>query len=295
MLKENQRGFFVLIAFLITFISLFSSDLYAYRAIQLDQPKIRLIIPPGQSATGRIEVRNPSDEPKEIKIYIEDWFYADNTGTKTFMPPGSVSSSCADWIKFVPVEFTVSAFGKQYVNYTVTVPRDASGGHYAVLFFESLMEKPQPQTQAMAVVPVAIRIGSLFYIEVEGKTERTAQLSNLSIERNPEDKSLKISADFKNIGNVDITAGGSFHIMDSQGMVFARGEFNKVYTFPNDTAKLTSQWKESLPEGKFDLIITIDLGKALLELGMGSGPVVVKEAEIQIGPDGEVIRVGELR
>jgi len=290
-LKRGGISFLILIAL----ISLSSSNLWAYKAIQLDQPKIRLIIPPGQSRPGRIEVENPSNEAREIKIYVEDWVYTDDTGVKRFMPSGTADLSCANWITFAPAEFTVSAFGKEYVNYTVSVPQGARGGHYAVLFFESLMGKPTEETEVGAIVPVAIRIGSLFYIESEGTIKRDALIDELSLEKKSHDRLFQINVDFQNTGNVDVTANGTFNIIDKQGMVYARGEFNDVYTFPGDTAMLTSTWGEPLPKGIYDLIITVDLGKALWVMGMGRGPIIVKEAELEIGTDGQVIRVGELR
>lgn len=295
--RGGRLGFFVLLVFLSCSILLTFSDLYAYRAIQFDQPKVRLIIPPGQSQAGRIELKNSSNEPKAVKIYVEDWVYTDDTGSKKFMPPGSADLSCANWISFAPAEFTVPAFGKQYVNYTVRVPKDAMGGHYAILFFESAMGgEPQEKTEAMVSMPVAIRIGSLFYIEPEGTINRTAQLGKLSLERKSNDAPLAINLDFKNTGNVDIIAGGNFSIIDKQGMVYSRGEFsNKIYTLPQDIAKLTASRKEPLPKGKYDFIITLDLGGALEELSMGRGPVVTKEARIEIGQNGEILEVGELK
>lgn len=294
--RGGRLGFFVLLVFLSCSILLTFSDLYAYRAIQLDQPKVRLIIPPGQSKTGRIEVKNPSNEPKAVKVYIEDWVYAAGDGSKKFMPPGTTNLSCANWISFAPAEFTVPALGKQYVNYTVRVPKDAVGGYYAAFFFESAMGQPAEKTEAMVSMPVAIRIGSLFYIEPEGTINRAAQLGKLSLERKSKDMPLVINLDFKNTGNVDIIAGGNFNIIDNQGIVYARGEFNKkIYTFPAGTAKLTATSKEPLPKGEYDFIITLDLGGALEELGMGRGPVVTKEARIEIGQNGEILEVGELK
>lgn len=272
-------------------------QIYAFKVVQLDQPKIRLVVPAGGSKSGRIEVKNNSPEPKEVKVVIEDWSY-ENTldGSKNFFSAGTISRSCAPWINYAPSEFTVPPFGKEYVNYVVRVPEEAKGGYYAGLFFESLMGRPtEEKTDAMVVVPVTVSVGSLFYIEVQGTINRAAQLENLSLERKSKDKPLLINLDFKNTGNVDITAAGNFNLIDKQGVVYARGEFNQTYTLPGDTAKFSARWKESIPKGKYDLIITLNLGKALEELGMGRGPVVIKEAEIEVGDNGEVVRVGELK
>lgn len=291
----GRRVFFVFILFF-TFMFLSSPALYAAKVIQLDQPKIRLIIPTGQSKTGRIEIKNPSNEPQEIKIYFEDWVYTDSSGAKKFMPAGTTELSCANWVSFTPTSVTIPALGKGYINYRANVPGEAKGGYQAVLFFEQEISKPAEKSEAMVVVPIAIRVGALFYIEVAGTVVRSVQLEKLSLKRESPDRPLLINLSLKNTGNADIIAGGNFNIIDRQGNVYARGEFSeKVYMLPQDTAELSATWKEAIPKGKYDLILTLDLGKALEELGLGRGPVITKEGEIEIGENGEVIRVGELK
>jgi hypothetical protein len=275
---------------------IFTPYSYAFQIVQLDQPKVRLSIPAGGSKSGRIEVKNTSSEAKEVKVTVEDWVYEKNyDGSKNFFPPGTITRSSSNWISFAPAEFTIPPFAKEYVNYVVKVPQDAKGGYYAGLFFESLMSPEVEKSDAMVVVPVAISVGSLFYVEVAGTVQRLAEVKNLSLKKEAATKALNINLDFENTGNVDITVSGNFSIIDGQGMIYARGLFNDAYTFPGDTAKLSAVWKQSMPKGKYDLVVTLDLGKALEELGLGRGPVIVKEAAIEIGDDGGVLRTGELK
>lgn len=271
-----------------------NSALVEAAIVRIDQAKLRLIIAPTEAKSGEIKVENPSNEPLAIKAYLGDWRYLPAAdGSKEFRTAGATELSCAPWISFAPAEFTIPPFGQQVVRYTVKVPADAKGGHFAVLFFETNIEQaPDKETVGLMV---QIRLGALFYVEAKDTVNRIARLTNFSVTRDPKNKNLLITGDFKNVGNVDITCGGSFHMVDKAGMVFARGEFNNVYTLPGDTAKLTAVWKEPLVKGKYDLVITLDLGKALEEVGMGRGPVAVKEAELEIGVNGEVVSVGELR
>ena len=53
---------------------------------------------------------------------------------------------------------------------------------------------------------------------------------------------------------------GNFLIMDSDGNAVGRGEFSKIFTFPDMTAGSTTQWIGRLPAGKYQLILTYDLG-----------------------------------
>ena len=286
-----MRKFIIFIIFLYFFLLL--NIAFAIEIIQIDQPKIRLSITPGGTKAGVINVVNPSTEAKSTRVYLEDWYYLPNgDGSKEFRPAGSLVNSCSSWISFTPAEFILPAYGRQRLNYTVKIPPDAKGGHYAVMFFENYLGEQKAATEGVNV-NLAIRVASLFYIEPEGMINRNANISDLKISK--KENKFYVTAKFSNTGNVDITAKGTFFIIDQKGMVYARGEFNEVYTFPQDTATLASNWKEPIPKGKYDLILTIDIGKALEEAGLGRGPVIIKEAQIEIGENDRLIKVGELR
>jgi len=266
----------------------------AQEVVQIEPAKTRLIITPGNSQAGTINISNHSKESKNVKVYLEDWVYLPVCdGTKDFRPAGTANLSAAPWISFVPSEFTIAAFGKRTLNYTVRVPLEAKGGHYAVLFFENYLGEQNPSSEGVSV-NLAVRIASLFYIEPKGTINRQARIAGLKIIK--DQGKFYISVNFTNIGNVDITAKANFFIIDEKGMAYARGEFNEVYTFPRDSATLSSSWRETIPKGKYDLILTVDISKALKEAGLGEvPPAITKEAQIEIGDNGEVIMVGELR
>ncbi len=285
---------FIIIIFCLGFFSI-PTSLQAFGVAQIDQAKVRIMIPPGAAKTGSINVDNPTSEAKFIKAYLEDWAYLPLCdGTKDFKSAGTTGLSAASWISFSPSEFTIPPFGRQVLNYSVKVPNNAQGGHYAVMFFENYMGDPNKVAEGQVNVNVTIRVASLFYIESEGTVRREAKISNFEV-KNSKDGVLEISAKLDNIGNVDITTKSTFFILDKKGVVQARGEFNDAYTFPGDSVILTSSWKEPIPAGSYDLVLSVDLGRALEELELGRGPVITKEARLIIGADGNVTNVGALK
>lgn len=285
---------FISIGIFVFFIFVSISE--AVEVTQIEPAKVRVIVAPGSAKTGTIKIDNPYSEPKNVKVYVEDWVYLPGCdGTKDFRPAGTTDLSAAEWISFSLAEFKVPAFGRQILNYTVRIPSEAKGGHYAVIFFENTLgdQKNVPQAEGVNV-NLAVRVASLFYVEPQGTINRQAKIENLKV-INKGYGNFSVTVNFINTGNVDITTKGSFSIIDRKGMVYARGEFNDVYTFPQDTAVLVSQCKELIPKGVYDLILTIDTGKALEELGLGRGPVITKEAEIEIDKDGQVRKIGRLQ
>lgn len=262
--------------------------------LQIDPPKIFLNIPAGESGSGKITLSNPSDEAIKVKIYAQDWQYGDaHDGTKIFFPAGTLPLSCANWISVSHSELAIPAAGQQDVYYTVKMPQDATGGHFAVLFFESAVSKPiSAGTVSLGLI---VRIGAVFYVESAGMSLRTAAVGNLSLKKPAKSKPLQIGLDIKNTGNTDMMAKGTFHFINKKGVVFARSAFSKVFAFPDETARLSGTWKEPLTRGIYDVIITIDIGVAMQEDEWNADFVITKETEVEIGSSGEVLKVGELR
>jgi hypothetical protein len=289
---KKIKGILILFATVGNLVFL-SSQVFAANIIKLDQSKIRVKVSAGQTAIGKIEVKNPSDSIKNVRVYAMDWSYSTELGEKEFFVPGTKALSCSKWITFAPAEMSVNPSGKEYVQYTIKVPEDAKGSYHSILFFESLMGEAKETPEAMAVVPVAVRVGCLVSVEVEGTVDRSAKVENLTVNRGKED--YAIEADFTNTANADITVGGSFNIVDKQGMVFGRGEFANRYTLAGDKVKISSQWKGKLAKGIYDLVLTLDLGKSLEEVGAGRGPLKVLETDLEVDDNGNAVKVGQLR
>jgi len=261
---------------------LFSGDVFALH-FRIDKGKVRMKLPAGWSDGGVIRVENMSGESIDIRAYVGDWVYSDQDGSKNFLPASNYAKSCAEWIKFYPADFTIPPHGIQEVNYVVAVPQGAAGGYYAVLFFEA-QSGAAVDNSTGAAVKVYNRIASLFYIEPDGTVEAKAQLSDVNVVNSRD--GFQIKANFENTGNVDIASKGVFDIIDEEGIVFTRGEFNEVYTLPQDKAKISAQSSGAgLTAGKYDLILTFDLGTDIL----------VKEYSMEVSSSGAIVGIKELQ
>jgi len=269
-------GVFCLIAILV-----FTPNLFALN-FQIDKGKVRVSLPPGWSDGGIITIDNRDDKPLKVRAYISDWDYSDSDGAKVFLSANTTPKSCADWIKFYPADFTVPAFEKQKINFVVEVPKDAVGGHYAVLFFEVQTGVIYDEAKGTNV-KIYNRLGTLFYIEPEGTIDRNGALSDFKIDALS--GAVKARVMFQNTGNVDITARGTFDIINEEGFVFLRGKFKDAYTMPEDVVSLSaSSTGEILPKGIYDVIVTFDLG----------GTSLVGEWQIEIDDLGEIVSVKKL-
>ncbi len=227
-----------------------------------------------------------------MRLYLEDWRYTPaGDGTKEFVPPNSLASSCSSWVTFSPSEFSLPPFGKQRVSYSISAPEKASGEFFSVLFFENTAGEQEIQEGKVgAGLTVAVRIATLFYVDIQGTVNRSAELGALKAQKNDQGYTFEIPV--HNTGNGDITAGGTYHIMDRDGVVAARGELVPSYTFGGDTANMKALWKDAIPPGHYTFVTTTDLGMGLKETGSGKAPVLVKEADVDVDANGEITGIG---
>ena len=296
MRRIGVKGFFVILSFV---AALLAGSLVLLEAAQLpyvDKPKVRMSIAAGGQDYGVLIMENPTPDARIMKVYLEDWYYApEGDGSKQFVPAGTIVRSCASWITFSPAEFTIPAFGRQRINYSVKVPADKKGGYFTTMFFETMLSKvtSKDETEAQSAgINLAVRVATLFYVETKDTVKRTAEFKGLSLNKG-DPKGLAIELEMENTGNTDITCSGIYHIIDKGGKIFARGAFEKVYTMSSDKVKLRSLWKDKIPSGSYDMVFTFDLGKGLEETGSGRGPIVTKEYEFEIDADGNAGKVTE--
>lgn len=265
---------------LLTFSFVFSVVLIAFAGVRIDKPKIRVLAKGGSYSSGEIKVENTGKDAIDIKVYLEDWVYAQSDGGKEFFPKNTTPLSCAGWITYFPADIRLEGGKSTAVNYTVSVPENTRGGHYCVMFFETGGGEIEQTTQegSTAMIKVLNRVGALFYVEAEGTVNKTGKIDSISINQKLNDFLVGIS--FMNTGNTDITASGTFDVLDDKGFVYVRGAFPEIYTLPADKADVKSSVPSvNLVPGQYDIIVTLDFE---------NGGSLVQEAGFTVGQKGEI-------
>ncbi len=240
--------------------------------IRISSPRVELELAPGETYTGEITAENPDNEEINVRVYAEDWIYAEGgTGEKKFTPAGTHPLSASNWINFNNQANTIKPYGRMTAHYTVTVPPDATGAHYAVLFFETQLGVSKNEEGAN--VQVAGRIGALFFVQVKGTVSRSGEIKGVKISSPQGNQPMEIETIFQNTGNTDITLAGNFLIMNDEGKVLGRGDLSAIYTFPGVLETRKTQWVGKLPKGTHQMVLTYD---------MGLGKSIVKEETLTI-------------
>ncbi len=249
----------ILIFAIIILLSIFTACKEAAAfSINVSPPSVRISTPPGETRSGTITVENKTDKPMDMRSYVEDWVYTKDGG-KQFMLAGTTPLSCAKWITIHPQKFHVEANSRIGVQYTISIPANAEGGHYAVIFFESIVSEGEA-TSGNMTVRFAGRIGTIIYQETEGRAKRVGSITSFTCGRPDQNSPLAINLTLKNEGNTHIIAQGVANIIDKDGNVFGRKELGPINTLPGDTREYKTEWLGDLNEGTYDVIATLDTG-----------------------------------
>lgn len=230
--------------------------------VLLEEGKVRLNVAPGENIAGKVALHNTSDAEVAMKVYWEDFTYkAPFDGSKDFLPNGSTDHSLVGWVNVPSRTLVFPPFTKKVVPYTINVPDTVEKGHYGVLFFE----KQNPEAVVEKGMNIVSRVGCLFFIEPNNKS-KNIELKNYRFAGN------ELASDMTNQGNVVVIPSGTFYVIDSEGMVFDRGEIAKIYLPPGETGEYKMALNAALDPGIYTLVMTI---------GLEDEDVLVKEVDFK--------------
>lgn len=235
----------------------------------LEQGKVSLAVSSGERMTKTFAIHNTTSESVPVRVYWEDFDYQPPyDGSKIFLPAGTGKSSASTWINYSPSEFTIPAFGKQTIDYVVSIPSELDGGHYGVMFFERSGDPIRDATG----VQVVTRVGSLFFIEPKDAVKKAAVNDIKTFDE-------KLTGNFLNQCQVVLIPRMTYYIMDQDGLVSDRGEVKKIYVPPGASAGWELPLSKTLGAGRFTLVLNTDLE---------GGDAVVKEVDLLKDASGNV-------
>lgn len=252
---------------------------FAASAVRINRLRIEEKLLPGETKEGFVEVANSSSqEVMHLKVYPQDWCYTSTEeGSKQFSPPGTLPHCASEWITLYPDELTLPPKGSAKIRYTISAPADVQGGYHSVIFFENTLSASPKKENSPGTI--SARIACLVYVEVLGTVRRDLTLSSLELALKQSAKTLELRLALENSSNIHVTVEPTYHLLNEQGAMVARGSFSKSYLLPQDKTTAQAKWIGSLAEGVYNLIISTDLG---------DDHILVKEWKITVSATGNI-------
>jgi hypothetical protein len=192
---------------------------------------------------------------QDLGMSEEGVVYGDRAGT----PRG-----CGKWITISPTSFTLAVDESRKVRCVLRAPRDATGGHYAVIEarLEPVDRGPgaeatpgltmhyQMNAVVMAVVMSARLKPELVPLDLilsRGRSEPTSGKA----------QGWSAACVVSNRGNVHLPLSGSILVRDGQGRIVARSEFPTGRVLPGYPRRFTVSGPEALGDGSYVVEATL--------------------------------------
>lgn len=227
--------------------------------VNIDPPRLELSIRPGEEKSGFIVVQNKDEVGSmHIKAYVQDLVYLPD-GSNDFLPVNSTPWSLGDNIKVGPTEFDIAAGQQEMVRYVVSMPKDAKGGKYGVVFFEAAIP---PSEFKKVGANVNVRIGTIILATAEGTSTLKVKMKGIKVEVPPDKKSIKVSCSVFNNSNVIARPNGMIKLIDNDKVVAAEVPINKERggVLPNTARTYMAEYNGALKSGIYYAQVVLDYG-----------------------------------
>ncbi len=230
------------------------------QSLALAPAEVQYRFKPGQPFQFDLSVSNDGGTPVLMRVTVTDLWYNEKN-EKLFGPPGSSPRSAANWIEFVPRQFTVPAQGTRKVKVTVTPPLQVSGGYYAVIFAESKPELGQVATAERKAVYTNIRLGSLILLRGENTEQYAVDVSDAQFTPPEANRTMKLDFQLSNNSNTHIFPEARVAILNSRHELVAKAEGEMKRFLPQQNDRLSVSWAGTLPPGSYIAILTVVYGQ----------------------------------
>jgi len=214
---------------------------------------------PGEEGSGYFKVVNDGDNPEDVTVTLADWSLGPDGGIQ-FAEPGTQERSLAAWVDYSPATFRLEPGQVQRVDFTINIPPEASGDHWALFFVEGSTVTPVAETTGALTtsVGVKVRYGVKLFQRDPGAT-RAGRITGMELLGTDP---LKIKVIFANSGDgVLFRVTGRVEIRDDTGATVRTLEIEEFTVLPGGERELVLEDSgERLAAGDYIALAIIDFG-----------------------------------
>ena len=214
-------------------------------------PDERISVAPGGTTTFQVTVANTAKDPAEKLVttaYVQDWWYNPD-GSHVFAAAGTLTHSASAWMSITPPERMMAGGQTDTFDVTVSAPKDAKAGAYAVVFVEG-------HTPEHPLMPGG-RIGVLVMVRVSGTGRDALTLEHSSVEPPTETTPLELDLTVHDTGDVHEFA--EFHgvLIDASGKSAASLSAPPLRFLPDQTRHIRAKYSGVLSPGAYTVVGTV--------------------------------------
>jgi hypothetical protein len=234
----------------------------------LEPAKQELFLNPGDSVTQDLYVTDRTPGVTTFKIETDDIKGSNDANTPVIVLNSDEKGpySGKDFISYDSPQFTLSFGQRATIPVTITIPKTASpGGYYsAVLVSNAPAVIAQAASSTISNAIIISRLGTLFFIRVNGQADVTGQLQDFRI--GGASKSFYDSGPFtfevlfNNSGNVHLVPYGVISIKNLLGREVAQVPVDAYYSLPQSLRYRDVTWNQIALFGRYTATLTLNRG-----------------------------------
>lgn len=222
-------------------------------SIQVSPVRFDWEVKSGQEKTERINLKNFSNNPYAVSVYIEDFYVSeDSTNTEFFVPDENHPLKAYDMINWVSTsekEIILAPNESRFMDFTVKVPQDApSGGYYGTVFFQYQEHNVGDGDPNVSKLKINTRAGVLLTLAVQGDEplERAGDLQSFTTSKKIYwDGAVTLLTKVLNQGNIHYLLKGDI-VIERFGSKVAEIDVTPKLYYPNRTRVVETKWNFSL-------------------------------------------------
>jgi uncharacterized membrane protein len=238
---------------------------------------------PGEVLQSTVKVRNSSNKPISIRSIAQD-FIIDEDGETPIPIEEQVSQrwSLASWVSVTPEFQELAPNEVGQINVIINIPTDAlPGGHYAMVTHQPANGTASSTEGGAIDIPesaafVNQRVGSLFYLVVEGPINEEAFIRDLTLPKFTEFGPVPLALSVDNQSDIHIKPRISVEITNMFGNLVETIQLDEKNIFPLSSRNY---------EGVWDRMWGIGFYKATAVMSFGStGQIVTAHQNFWLFP-----------
>jgi hypothetical protein len=216
----------------------------------------------GASYTQTFTLFNNTGTRLRFQCSVEDMWY-DEANQRVAGRAGALPHSASLWVLFSPAEVVVEPHSSSEVIATVSVPRTAAGGYYAVPVFKSLPANGAAAgftgkgAGEMATASIGVRFLLLMMFTTKEATEYAVEIKGGRITPPTASAELAMELDVVNRSTAHVNLRGAFAILSSTGVMVGRGDIPAKRYLPSQRNMIQAGWAGELPPGVYTSVITL--------------------------------------
>lgn len=219
---------------------------------------------PGETYVQEITVTNRISDNREFKLEVEDVVGStDGSAAVQLVEEGIGPRSILEFISFPEDTFSLKLGERARIPVTITIPPNAEPGGYYGSVLVSTVRTADTEGTAAPRSPLIARVGSLFFVTVEGEVVRegaTKAISTVGDKKWYQAGPIDLAILFENTGTVHLNPYGEISITNMFGEEVGFEQLEPWFVLPDSLRSREVSWDREFLLGRYVVTAKINRG-----------------------------------